>query len=87
VLSYYTVYVYAHNVIPPQNRGYHLLLLYRLLKNTDYGTHTHRQADLEQCLTRIFEEEDLEGTNPDDKETVKLIWKEFRDYFKYSTTV
>jgi len=47
----------------------------------------HRQADLEQCLTRIFEEEELEGTNLNDKETVKLIWKEFKDYFKYSTTV
>lgn len=71
-----------------QNRTHFLELLYLLLKNTQYGEHCHRQADLEMCLTRIYEEPEQEQSNSStDKETIKLIWKEFKQYFRYSTLV
>lgn len=62
-------------------------LLYLLLKNTNYGEHNHRQADLEACLTRIFEEDHEHSNSSLDKETIKLIWKDFKMFFRYSTLV
>lgn len=70
-----------------QNRSHYLELLYLLLKNTSYGDHCHRQADLEMCLTRIFEEGEEHSDASLDKETIKLIWRDFGTYFKYSTLV
>ena len=62
-------------------------LLYLLLKNTNYGEHKHRQADLEMCLVRIFEEQDEYDNASIDKETIKMIWRDFTMFFKYSTMV
>ena len=78
---------YNSLLYPLQNRSYFLELLYLLLKNTNYGDHNHRQADLEMCLTRIFEEQEEHSNVSIDKETIKMIWRDFKTYFKYSTLV
>ena len=67
----------------PQTRSHYLELLYRIVCNTEYKEHNHRQKDLTACLSRIAQEENVESLR--DHEIIKKLWIAFPGIFEEVT--
>ena len=51
-----------------------------ILKNSDYASHRHKQAELQLCLRRILQE-DEEGASDMDKTIAQQIVTDYPDWF------
>lgn len=65
-----------------QVRTEYLSLFLLIVRNSDYGEHQHRRAELETCFNRIGQEEEEVAESQMDIHIVKQIWKDFPLYFE-----